>query len=61
MNIEQKQHLLAYLGYYVGDIDGIWGQLSKVACESFQKDFGGLVVDGVCGTETEKALRHAVA
>lgn len=61
MTIEQKQHLLAYLGYYVGEIDGIWGQLSKVACESFQKDFGGLVVDGICGTETEKALRHAVA
>lgn len=61
MTIEQKQHLLAYLGYYVGDIDGIWGQLSKVACRSFQQDFCGLVVDGICGTETEKALRHAVA
>lgn len=61
MTIKQKQHLLAYLGYYVGEIDGIWAQLSKIACESFQKDFGGLVVDGICGTETEKALRHAVA
>jgi uncharacterized protein YcbK (DUF882 family) len=61
VSIEQKQHLLAYLGYYVGDIDGIWGQLSKVACRSFQQDFGGIAVDGICGTETEKALQHAVA
>lgn len=61
MTNKQKQHLLAYLGYYVGNIDGNWGQLSKVACRSFQSDFGGLVVDGICGAETEKALRHAVA
>ena len=53
--------MLAFLGYCAGEIDGIWAQLSKIACESFQGDFGGLVVDGICGTETEKALRHAVA
>lgn len=61
MTNKQRQHLLAYLGYYVGNIDGNWGQLSKVACRSFQQDFGGIAVDGICGTETEKALRHAVA
>lgn len=61
MTNKQKQHLLAYLGYYTGNIDGNWGQLSKTACKAFQGDFGGLVVDGICGTETEKALRHAVA
>lgn len=59
MNTKQKQALLFYLGYYVGDIDGEWGQLSKTACEAFQKDFG-LTADGVCGTETEKALKHTV-
>lgn len=61
MTDKQKQHLLAYLGYYVGKIDGKFGTLSKIACKSFQKDFGGLAVDGVCGTQTEKALKHAIA
>lgn len=60
MTIKQRQHLLAYLGYYVGNIDGQWGTLSKTATVAFQKDFG-LTADGVCGTETEKALAHAVA
>lgn len=60
MTIKQKQHLLAYLGYYVGNVDGDWGTLSKTATKAFQKDFG-LKSDGICGTETEKALKHAVA
>ena len=59
MTIKQKQCLLFYLGYYVGNIDGSWGTLSKTATKAFQKDFG-LTADGVCGTETEKALAHAV-
>lgn len=60
MTIKQRQNLLAYLGYYVGNIDSSWGTLSKTATKAFQKDFG-LDPDGVCGTETEKALKHAVA
>lgn len=63
MTIKQQQHLLAYLGYYVGNVDGVWGQMSKTACKAFQKDFFQMdsKVDGICGTETEKALTHAVA
>ena len=60
MTIKQRQHLLAYLGYYVGNIDGDWGTLSKTACTAFQKDFGGIRVDGYGGTETDKALKHSV-
>lgn len=62
MTIEQKQHLLAYLGYYVGKVDGDWGTLSKTSCEYFQRDFfqDEKKVDGICGSETEKALKHAV-
>lgn len=60
MTIKQRQHLLAYLGYYVGNVDGDWGTLSKTACKAFQKDFG-LTSDGICGNETEKALTHTVA
>lgn len=61
MTIKQIQHLLAYFGYYVSDIDGQWGTGSKTACKAFQKDFGGITVDGIAGTETQKALKHAVA
>lgn len=61
MTNKQRQHLLAYLGYYVGNVDGVWGTLSKTACTAFQRDFGGIQVDGFGGTETDKALKHAVA
>lgn len=61
MTTKQKQALLFYLGYYVGDIDGEWGTLSKIACKAFQKDFGGLKVDGIAGDATMKAMKHAVA
>lgn len=62
MTNKQKQHLLAYLGYYVGEIDGDFGTLSKTACKAFQRDYFQMdsKVDGICGTETEKALTHAV-
>lgn len=59
MTVIEKQCLLCYLGYYVGKIDGVWGQMSKTATRCFQKDFG-LTDDGVCGEQTEKAMKHAV-
>lgn len=61
MTKTQRQHLMAYLGYYVGKVDGAWGDLSKTACRAFQEDFGGIKADGYGGPETDKALRHAVA
>lgn len=61
MTVTQRQHLLAYLGYYVGTIDGDWGALSREACRRFQQDFGGITADGFGGPETDKALKHAVA
>ena len=61
MTTKQRQHLLAYLGYYVGNVDGDWGTLPKTACRAFQEDFQGIKVDGYGGPETDKALRHAVA
>ena len=59
MTIKQRQHLLAYLGYYIGAIDGDWGSSSREACKAFQRD-RNLTVDGFGGTETDKALRYAV-
>lgn len=62
MTIKQRQALLFYLGYYVGNIDNVWGSGSREACKAFQRDYFQMneKVDGVCGTETEKALKHAV-
>ena len=61
MTDKQKQCMLVYLGYDTGGVDGIWGDKSRQATEAFQRDFGGISVDGVAGEETEKALKHAVA
>lgn len=61
MTVTQRQHLLAYLGYYAGTIDGDWGTLSRESCRRFQQDFGGIAADGFGGSETDKALKHAVA
>lgn len=61
MTITQKQCLLTYLGYDTGGVDGIWGDKSRDATADFQRDFGGIYVDGICGDQTEKALKHAVA
>ena len=61
MTVKQRQNLLAFLGYYIGNIDGDWGTLSKAAARAFQQDFGSLTADGVVDEETEKALKNAVA
>lgn len=61
MTAKQKQHLLAYLCYYVGNVDGIWGTLSETAMTAFKKDFARLDVSGISKDAPEKALKHAVA
>lgn len=60
MTIKQRQHLLAYLGYYIGAIDGDWGAGSRDACTAFQRD-RNITADGYGGPETDKQLRYAVA
>ena len=59
MTEKQQQHLLAFLGLYSGDIDGIWGNLSQGALEAFQTA-NGLPV-GKFTEETQAALLEAVA
>ena len=61
MTVKQTQHLLAYLGYYTAQIDGIWGSQSAAAAARFQRDYGNLTVDGIAGEQTRKALKQAVA
>lgn len=60
MDTYHQQLLLEYLGFSPGELDGKPGQKTKQACREFQKAYG-LTADGVCGVQTEKALRGAVA
>lgn len=59
MTVKQKQNLLAYLGYYTGEIDGLWGAQSQQATEAFQRDYQ-LTVDGVFGDGTFKRIREVI-
>ena len=59
MTIKQKQNLLAFLGYYKGQIDGIWGSASAQATKDFQADYG-IDADGIFGAETEKRIREVI-
>ncbi|MDD2227066.1 MAG: spore cortex-lytic enzyme [Clostridia bacterium] len=49
------QKKLKDLGYYYAGIDGIIGPKSKISIRNFQRDYG-LVVDGIVGPQTLKAL-----
>lgn len=60
MTNEQKQHLLAYLGYYKDDVDGVWGEKSRAATVDFQKATG-LTADGIFGADTAARAKKAVA
>lgn len=60
MTIARAQALLWYLDYYSGGIDGEWGEKSRTACKLFQRHHG-LDDDGICGKNTEAALKKAVA
>lgn len=61
MTTKQVQCLLAYLGYDTGGIDGVSGPKTAQAVRDFQRDYGGLAVDGDPGAATQKALKGAVA
>ena len=67
MTVKDRQCLLTFLkkadgtSYYIGDVDGIYGRLSRKAIQDFQKDFGGLTVTGEADAVTDQAIIHAVA
>lgn len=53
--VSQIQRRLKSLGYYTGEIDGIFGTVTKQAVENFQSD-KNLTVDGIVGSQTLAAL-----
>ena len=55
MTTKQRQCLLAYLGYYTGELDDIYGSGTRTAVTAFQ-DAAGIGVDGVAGAQTDGAL-----
>lgn len=62
MTMAQKQCLLRYLGYYTGDIDGLWGQQSQLATIDFQRAYMAQEdVDGIFGAATEKRILEVIA
>lgn len=53
MTTKQKQWQLYYLGFYEGQIDGLWGKQSQAAAIEFQRAFD-LPVTGLFREEDEK-------
>jgi N-acetylmuramoyl-L-alanine amidase len=55
-DVSDLQTTLARLGFDCGKVDGIFGPLAHRALADFQANCG-LVIDGVCGPATVRALR----
>lgn len=56
--IRVLQSELQTLNYDVGPVDGIFGSKTRAAVEAFQRDHN-LIVDGIVGPQTQKALAAA--
>ena len=59
MTLRQKQHLLGYLGYYPGAVDGIWGAASRQAAKRFQETYG-LAADEEFGAESQARILRVI-
>lgn len=60
MTTEQLQHLLVFLAYDTGGADGTYGPKTRQAVLDFQKEYGGLAVDGDAGETIWESLRRAI-
>lgn len=58
--VSQLQRELQQLGYYDGEIDGVYGDLTQAAVKNFQSD-KGLEVDAIVGPSTWEALTQALS
>ncbi|KGX84656.1 spore cortex-lytic enzyme [Pontibacillus marinus] len=54
-DVIELQSRLQYIGFYEGNIDGVFGWGTYWALRNFQKDFG-LTVDGLAGPTTKQKL-----
>ncbi|MBP0484688.1 TIGR02594 family protein [Sagittula salina] len=58
VEVKALQLRLRELGYHMGEVDGVFGSLTRGAVTAFQAD-NGLDVDGAVGRETREALQTA--
>ncbi|KGX83777.1 spore cortex-lytic enzyme [Pontibacillus marinus] len=56
-HVWDAQNRLKQLGLYKGELDGLFGPLTEQAVIDFQRS-RGLIVDGIIGSNTWKALRN---
>lgn len=56
-DVIELQARLQYIGYYTGQVDGIFGWSTYWAVRNFQNDFG-LDVDGLVGDKMKKKLQE---
>lgn len=61
LSIRNRQKYLKALGFYKGEVDGVWGKLSKAATLALQKKYFTREKDrdGVYGNNTDILLRSA--
>ncbi|SFA73442.1 N-acetylmuramoyl-L-alanine amidase [Lentibacillus halodurans] len=57
-DVIELQARLQYLGFYNGDIDGVFGWSTYWALRNFQYEFG-IEIDGLAGSETKEKLAAA--
>lgn len=55
--VKEVQQWLYDYGYYTGAIDGVFGNDTDQALITFQEE-AGILVDGLAGEETKKAMEH---
>lgn len=54
--VSASQEKLKALGYYTGEVDGLFGDITYNAVVSYQKAQGLKLVDGIIGPETRSSL-----
>lgn len=54
--VVELQQVMTALGYYDGDIDGVYGDDTAAGVEAMQEDLG-VTPDGIYGPETHEALQ----
>lgn len=59
-DVQELQGRLDFLGYYEGEIDGVFGSKTRNAVTTFQQQFG-MKADGIVGTKTKQMLMKATA